>query len=56
MHLSSRQHLVPKTDTAIDLIVDVIAGKELMIVEPTPDAPALKGVMEPRANALSAWL
>ena len=41
-----RQHLVPEADAAVDGVVDVVAGQELMFVAPTANALALQLIVK----------
>jgi hypothetical protein len=42
----AQQDLVPQTNLAIDLIVDRVAGEQLVLVEPAANTPALQRVVE----------
>ena len=48
----TEQHLVPKPDALVNSIVEIVAGKQLMLVEPAADALLLKPVMQQTGKCL----
>jgi hypothetical protein len=44
---TTQQDLVPQTDAVIDLLIDVVTGKQLVLIKPTANAVPLEFVIQP---------
>ena len=49
---ATEQDLVPQPDAVVYLLVDVVAGKQLLLVQPAAYTAALEGVVEPPRERL----
>jgi hypothetical protein len=43
---AAQQHLIPELDTAIDLLVEVVAWEQLMLVQPVANPAPLQLVVQ----------